>query len=353
MPKLDVGRIPCTILTGFLGSGKTTILRHVLQTSFQKRLAVIVNEFGDVGLDGDILKGCANDTCPETDIVELANGCLCCTVADDFIPALDKILSRDPKVDHILIETSGLALPKPLVQAFQWPSVRSRVTVDAVVAVVDGLALKDGQVAADLKTLDDQRRKDSHLDHDTPIDEVFLDQIACADLVLLTKGDLLDPAGYQRALDRVRPHVPPAVKVVSVARGRVDPGVLMGLGLGVEDLIDQRQTLHDGMGDHDHDDFDSLVIDIPPIAQTQDLMERIARLSTDLGALRVKGYVEVVGKPLRLLVQAVGARVTSHFEHPWPDAQNRKGRLVIIGEKGMDGDKVTALLLAPPSLPGS
>ena len=118
-------RVPCTVITGFLGSGKTTLIRHVLENAKGKRLAIIVNEFGDVGIDGEILKGCGVDTCPEENIVELANGCICCTVADDFVPALDQILAREPKVDHILIETSGLALPKPLVQAFQWPSVRS------------------------------------------------------------------------------------------------------------------------------------------------------------------------------------------------------------------------------------
>lgn len=131
-------RVPCTVITGFLGAGKTTLVRNLIENTKGKRLAVIVNEFGDVGIDGDILKGCGIDTCPEENIVELANGCICCTVADDFVPALDQILARQPKVDHILIETSGLALPKPLIQAFQWPSVKSRVTVDGVVAVVDG-----------------------------------------------------------------------------------------------------------------------------------------------------------------------------------------------------------------------
>src|SRR5262245_3387012 len=238
-------RVPCTIVTGFLGSGKTTLIRHVLANANGRRLAVIVNEFGDVGIDGEILKGCGDAACPEENIVELANGCLCCTVADEFVPALDTILSRNPKVEHIVIETSGLALPKPLVQAFHWPSIRNRVTVDGVVAVVDGAALADGRVAADLDALAAQRVADGALDHDDPIEEVFEDQIACADLVVLNKCDLLDPTGVDRATATVADALPRAVKVVAVAGGKVDAGALLGLNVGTEADIENRRTHHD------------------------------------------------------------------------------------------------------------
>ncbi|TGR78027.1 cobalamin biosynthesis protein CobW, partial [Mesorhizobium sp. M2D.F.Ca.ET.223.01.1.1] len=213
----SVSRVPCTVVTGFLGAGKTTLIRNLLENAKGKRLAIIVNEFGDVGIDGEILKGCGVDTCPEENIVELANGCICCTVADDFVPALDQILSRTPKVDHILIETSGLALPKPLVQAFQWPTVKSRVTVDGVVAVVDGPALADGRVASDMDALQAQRAADDSLDHDDPVEEVFEDQIACADLIILSKSDLMDAAGSERANAVIGEHVARAVKVVPTA----------------------------------------------------------------------------------------------------------------------------------------
>src|ERR1700675_3809716 len=163
-------RVPCTIVTGFLGSGKTTLIRHVLANAQGRRLAALVNEFGGVGIDGEILKGCGNAACPEENIVELANGCLCCTVADEFVPALDAILAKGG-VEHIVIETSGLALPKPLVQAFHWPAIKSRVTVDGVVVVVDGAALADGRVAQDLEALAAQRAADTALDHHHPIEE--------------------------------------------------------------------------------------------------------------------------------------------------------------------------------------
>src|ERR1700687_5642303 len=165
----SLARVPCTIVTGFLGAGKTTLIRHVLGNVAGRRLAVIVNEFGDVGIDGEMLKGGGDAACPEDNIVELANGCLCCTVADEFVPALDIILSRTPRVEHIVIETSGLALPKPLVQGFHWPAIKSLVTVDGVVAVVDGAAIASGRVAADLDALARQRAADQALDHDDPI----------------------------------------------------------------------------------------------------------------------------------------------------------------------------------------
>ena len=234
----------------------------MLENANERRLAVIVNEFGDVGIDGEILKGCGDAACPEDNIVELANGCLCCTVADEFVPALDQILAREPAVEHIVIETSGLALPKPLVQAFHWPAIKSRVTVDGVVAVVDGAALADGRVAADLDALAKQRKADSALDHDDPIEEVFEDQIACADLVVLNKRDLLDAAGLERAIAAIAGALPRSVKMVTVADGKVDPAALLGLGVGTEDDIENRKTHHDDELDHDHDDFDSFVVEL-------------------------------------------------------------------------------------------
>ncbi len=339
-------RVPCTVVTGFLGAGKTTLLRNALQTIQGKRLAVIVNEFGDVGIDGEILKSCGIENCPEDNIIELANGCICCTVADDFVPAIDKILAMEPKVDHILIETSGLALPKPLVQAFQWPSVKSRVTVDGVVAVVDGLALAEGRVADDLEALAAQRADDQSLDHDNPVEEVFEDQIACADLVILTKADLLDAAGLDKARAHVEDHLPRAVRIVNAENGAIDPAIFIGLGLAVEDDIENRKTHHDDELDHEHDDFDSFVLDIPAIASPEALSQRIQDVTDAEKVLRIKGYVEVAGKPMRLLVQAVGPRVNHYFDRPWGAGETRRSRLVVIGEKGIDAEKIGRLLAA-------
>src|SRR5580692_2324737 len=321
-------RVPCTIVTGFLGAGKTTLIRHVLGNADGRRLAVIVNEFGDVGIDGEILKGCGNAACPEDNIVELANGCLCCTVADEFVPALDAILAKGG-IEHIVIETSGLALPKPLVQAFHWPAIKNRVTVDSVVVVVDGAALADGRVAHD---------------HDAPIEEVFEDQIACADLVVLNKRDLLDPAGLDKAMAAIAGALPRKIKVVTVSDGKVDTALLLGLGVGTEDDIANRRTHHDDELDHDHDDFDSFVVPLGEIADPSNLAARVAALAEEFDVLRVKGFAAVANKPLRLLVQAVGSRVTQQYDRPWAASEPRESRLVVIGLKGLDRAAVTRAL---------
>src|SRR6266498_6141403 len=286
-------RVPCTIVTGFLGAGKTTLIRHVLAHANGRRLAVIVNEFGDVGIDGEILKGCGDEACPQENIVELANGCLCCTVADEFVPALDTILARTPPVEHIVIETSGLALPKPLVQAFHWPAIKSRVTVDGIVAVVDGAALAQGRFAADLDALARQREADTALNHDDPIEEVFEDQIACADLVVLNKRDLLDGAGAEKAIAAIVRALPRAVKIVPVANGKVDPAALLGLDVGTENDIENRRTRHDAELEHDHDDFESFSVSLPEISDPANLTARVAAAAADGSVLRVKGFAAV------------------------------------------------------------
>jgi cobalamin biosynthesis protein CobW len=343
VPLQRLARVPCTIVTGFLGAGKTTLIRHVLANAQGRRLAVIVNEFGDVGIDGEILKGCGNEACPEENIVELANGCLCCTVADEFVPALDAILARDG-VEHIVIETSGLALPKPLVQAFHWPAIKSRVTVDGVVVVVDGAALADGRVADDLNALAQQRAADSALAHDDPVEEVFEDQIACADLVVLNKRDLVDATGIAKAQAAIAGVLPRSVKVITVADGKVDQALLLGLGVGTEDDIANRRTRHDDEPEHDHDDFDSFVVPLAEIAEPSALATRVAALAENFDVLRVKGFASVAGKPLRLLVQAVGPRVTHQYDRPWATTEPREGRLVVIGLKGLDRAAVTRAL---------
>jgi cobalamin biosynthesis protein CobW len=340
----SLARIPCTIVTGFLGAGKTTLIRHVIANAQGRRLAVIVNEFGDVGIDGEILKGCGNAACPEENIVELANGCLCCTVADEFVPALDAILARDG-VEHIVIETSGLALPKPLVQAFNWPAIKGRVTVDGVVVVVDGAALADGRVAQDLNALAAQRAADTALSHDDPIEEVFEDQIACADLVVLNKRDLIDAAGIAKAKATIADVLPRSVKVITAADGKVDQALLLGLGVGTEDAIDDRRTHHDDELDHDHDDFDSFVVALDQVTDPAALAARVTALARDFDVLRVKGFAAIADKPRRLLLQAVGPRVTHQYDRPWSPDEAREGRLVVIGLRGLDRAAVTRALI--------
>ena len=343
-------RIPCTIVTGFLGSGKTTIIRNLLENAKGRRFAVIVNEFGDIGIDGEILRGCGVENCSEEDVVELANGCICCTVADDFQPALDAILKREPAVDHILIETSGLALPKPLVQAFNWPEIRSRVTVDGVITVADGAALAGGKVATDMDALSAQRQADESLDHDDPIEEVFDDQIACADLVILSKADLLDDDQHRRAEKRLQGEMTRRVRVVPSRNGAIDPAILLGLDAASEDGIEAIRTHHDADHenghDHDHDEFESFVVDLPAVESPEELVSRVEAACAIPAVLRVKGFAAVGDKPMRLVVQAVGSRIQSHYDRPWKPDETRGTRLVVIGLHDLDENSVRAALAA-------
>ena len=219
----DLAKIPVTIITGFLGAGKTTLIRHLMRNPNGRRLAILVNEFGVVGVDGDILKSCADESCPAENIVELANGCICCTVADDFIPTIEALMALPRRPDHILIETSGLALPKPLLKAFDWPAIRSRITVDGVIAVADAEAVAAGRFAPDVGAIAAQRAADDSVDHETPLSEVFEDQIACADIVLLSKADLAGEAGLSAARAVIEAEAPrrlPILPMTCVARLR-------------------------------------------------------------------------------------------------------------------------------------
>src|SRR5690348_16595226 len=296
-------KVPCTIVTGFLGAGKTTLVRHVLENAHGRRLAVIVNEFGDVGIDGEILKSCGAESCPEDAIVELANGCLCCTVADDFVPALKSLLDRPSPPEHIVIETSGLALPKPLVKAFNWPEIASRVTVDGVVTVVDGAAVAAGRFADDPEAIARQRANDQSLDHDNPLEEVFEDQLLCADLVILNKADLLFDPQRREVTSEIGRTLPRVVKVVETQNGQVPVAVLLGLGAEAESDLASRPSHHDADGEHDHDDFDTFIVDLPAFDTPQVLIERLQKAATVHDILRLKGFVDIAGKPMRLLVQ--------------------------------------------------
>jgi cobalamin biosynthesis protein CobW len=341
---MSLEKTPVTIITGFLGAGKTTLISHLIRNANGRRLAIVVNEFGSVGVDGDILKSCAIPDCPIENIVELANGCICCTVADDFIPTVDALLKLDPKPDHILIETSGLALPKPLLKAFEWPEIRSRITVDGVIALADAEAVAAGRFAPDVAAVDAQRAADESIDHETPLSEVFEDQIACADLVLLTKPDLAGPDGVAKARAVIAAESPRPLPVIEVAEGVIDPAILLGLGSEAEADVDNRPSHHDGHFDHEHDDFDTVVIEMGAVADPAVITAAIERLATEQNILRVKGFVAVTGKPMRLLVQAVGARVRHQYDRPWGNDAPRTRLVVIAEHDNVDEAAIRAVL---------
>ncbi|MGP6226106.1 cobalamin biosynthesis protein CobW [Pseudomonas aeruginosa] len=332
-----LAKLPVTIVTGFLGAGKTTLLRHMLDNAEGRRIAVIVNEFGELGIDGEILKQCSIG-CSEEEaqgrVFELANGCLCCTVQEEFFPVMRELVARRGDLDQILIETSGLALPKPLVQAFQWPEIRNACTVDAVITVVDSPAVAAGTFAAHPEQVDQQRRQDPNLDHESPLHELFEDQLASADLVILNKADQLDAEALARVRAEIAGELPAAVKIVEASRGELPLPVLLGLNAEAELHIDGRPTHHDHEGheEHDHDEFDSFHVDLPEVEEAA-LLEALGELVERHDILRIKGFAAVPGKPMRLLVQGVGKRFDRHFDRKWLTDEARSTRLVVIGQE--------------------
>ena len=352
-----ISKIPATIITGFLGAGKTTLIRHMLQNAQGRRIALIINEFGDLGVDGDILKGCGDETCREEDVMELSNGCICCTVADDFIPTMEKLLAREDRPDHIVIETSGLALPQPLVRAFNWPGISTQVTVDGVVTVVDGKAVTEGRFAHSVAAVDAQRQLDENLDHETPLSELFEDQIACADMIVVNKTDLLEGAEAEALVGTLRESSRSGVQVVTTSMGKLPVDVLLGQGIGAESDLDSRHELHhhhhdhsdehehdhDHHHDHDHDAFESFVVTLGEITDPKAFSDQVSTIIGAHDLLRLKGFAAVSGKPMRLTLQAVGPRVETYFDQPFGDTA-RATRLVVIGQAGLDQAAIEAAL---------
>lgn len=336
-------KIPVTVITGFLGSGKTTLVRHLLKNNQGRRIAVLVNEFGEVGIDGEILRSCQvcdaegiAESSLDTNILELANGCLCCTVQEEFLPTMQALLQRREQIDCIVIETSGLALPKPLVQAFRWPEIRTGATVDGVVTVVDGEALAQGRIVGNLEALEAQRQADDNLEHETPLEELFEDQLACADMVLLTKTDLMDEASRDRVQTWLQQRSPRGIKVVPCHQGAIHPDVLLGFNAAVEDNLDSRPSHHDHEADHDHDeDINSILVELEQAFDPNRLIDRLQTLVQQQEIYRIKGFVAVPNKPMRLVLQGVGQRFEKFYDRPWQSTESQKTRLVFIGQ-GLD-----------------
>ncbi|WP_448570697.1 cobalamin biosynthesis protein CobW [Trichothermofontia sp.] len=350
-------KIPVTVITGFLGAGKTTLVRHLLQHPDGRRIAVLVNEFGEVGIDGELLRACRICDDADTDrtplatpsatpqIVELTNGCLCCTVQEEFLPTMQELLQQRDRIDCIVIETSGLALPKPLVQAFRWPEIRTGATVDGVIAVVDGEALAAGHLVGDLAELESQRQADPNLEHETPIEELFEDQLNCADLVLLTKTDRLEPATLTQVQTWLASQVPAGVRIIPCHQGQIESAVLLGFNAAVEDNLDQRPSHHDTEEDHDHDDqINAVYLQRDRAFEPKCLVEYLSQLAQQMEIYRIKGFVAVPNKPMRLVLQGVGPRFDYFYDRPWQNGEARQTRLVFIGraleqaqlEQGLD-----------------
>tara|TARA_R110002012_G_scaffold63234_2_gene166480 strand:+ start:5955 stop:7064 length:1110 start_codon:yes stop_codon:yes gene_type:complete len=348
---MQLNKIPATVVTGFLGSGKTTLLANILRQVTGKRIAVIVNEFGEQDIDSSLLRSCALSCEPgcedeqpvegdDSGIYELANGCICCTVEEEFLPVMKKLVARRGDIDHILIETSGLALPKPLVQAFNWPEVRQHCTVDAIITVIDGPAVAAGRFASDEDRVAAQRLADDSLDHDPSLQELFDDQLSAADLVLVSKTDLLSADDKAQVEALIAARVPASVKTLfidqTLATDTVQLEALMGIQAASESNIDSIANHHDrhhaegAHHDHAHDHFDSCVITLGEVDGAA-LEQKLQALLESHEIYRAKGFAAIPGKPMRRVIQAVGERLDGYFDRLWGQDEPRQTQLVFIG----------------------
>ncbi|RTZ63635.1 MAG: cobalamin biosynthesis protein CobW [Aquificaceae bacterium] len=354
---MNLTKTPATVVTGFLGSGKTTLLSNIVKQAGNKRIAIIVNEFGETDIDSDLLRSCAIEGCEENSgdvtlledgIYELPNGCICCTVEEEFLPVMKKLVARRNEIDHVLIETSGLALPKPLVQAFNWPEVKSHFTVDSVITVVDGPALSEGRFAHSHEQIENQRQADESLDHDPSIQELFEDQLGAADLIIISKNDLVDADKRTIIEDQLRAQLKESVKIIGIENGEINPELILGLEAASEDRIESLHSHHDHHHQHGkhhhhaHDDFDSIVISLG-LVDSDILLQQLDRVIASHNIYRAKGFVALEGKPMRQVVQAVGSRVEHYFDRPWKMDETPRTEIVVIG-KQLDVAQIQATL---------
>jgi cobalamin biosynthesis protein CobW len=348
-----MSKIPVTVITGFLGAGKTTLIRHLLGHAKGKRIALIINEFGDLGVDKEVLAAGGHDSCREEDMIELANGCICCTVADEFIPTMETLLAREGRLDAIIIETSGLALPQPLIRAFNWPEIKTQVTIDGVVTVADAAALSEGRFAADEQAVAKQRAADAMLDHATPLGELFKDQLMAADLVVINKTDLVADDVLSGVEAMLRAEMRPGTGLIRARNGHVDIAALLGLGLATEDNLGGRDSAHElehGGEGHEHDDFDSFSIRLEGNRSREELLRTIEETIRAHDVLRLKGFAALPGADARLAIQAVGPRVNAWFDRPWKPGELHETGLVVIGESPLDREAIMSQLRGAASV---
>ena len=291
-------KIPITILTGFLGSGKTTLLNHILSGDHWLRIAVVENEIGETGIDGALIK----TECTE-EIIEVSNGCMCCTVRKDWMDAIERLLDSGKTIDAIVIEASGASEPLPIAQSFLMNDMGGRVSLDSIICMIDALNY-EALFAADA--------------------QIALEQLEFADFVLINKCDLVDEEKKQfltTAIRRVNTFAP----IIECSYGKVDLALLLSTGRFAlsEDMEAEMKSEHA----HGHDDLSTWQFFPRGKFRLMELDAFFKDLDTD--CYRVKGFVQIVEKWDKwFLLQKAWARITID---EWDGKTTEKARLVFIG----------------------
>jgi len=235
-------------------------------------------------------------------------------------------------------------LPKPLLQAFSWPEVNTRATVDGVVAVVDAAAVADGIFANNPAAVQAQREADELLDHETPLEELFEEQVQCADIIVLNKSELVNEEEWKGIEAKVLECQRTNIKSIKTSFGKVDSAILLGLGAEAELDVGNRRSHHDGEHEHDHDDFDSFALEFGELESPENFDTQLRLVIQNHNVLRMKGFIALKDKSMRLAVQVVGNRVERYFDRAWEAGEARYSRLVIIGFADMDKNEIGKIL---------
>ncbi|MBC6497324.1 MAG: GTP-binding protein [Alphaproteobacteria bacterium GM7ARS4] len=326
-----------TVISGFLGAGKTSIIRHWLQTS-PEPFALLINEFGACDVDGEILRSSqktnGRDAYP---IITLDNGCLCCTVAQDFLPAMATLAGMAHAPHHIVIETSGLSLPQPLIDAFYWEAIRSRFVMNGFITVIDAPAYQRGSFADNPQQVEEQRNAIGSR-HATPIETLMQDQCDAADMVLINKADLLTMQEYTPLEAMVRERLGRDLPIIRCCHARCPWHVALGErhAMRTQHTISPKDAhAHGDHHDHDHDAFRSIVCSLPVMASEDQALTHARDVLCRSDVYRVKGFMAVEAKARRLVVQGVGDRLEHYYDRPWREDEDRLSSLVVIGGRSL------------------
>ena len=303
-------RIPVIVVSGFLGSGKTTFLKYLIENT-NKKFGLLINEFGDIGIDGDLLKNC--NSCNEESydaIIELNNGCLCCTVQDDFVPSIQTLLKTNIDLDAIIIETSGLALPIPLLKALSWPEIRTSIYLDLVVVTVNGESMINGSPINDLFLINTQYKDTKKIDHFSSIEELFKEQLEVSDIVIVSRSDLISEKQFNLIKKDLQRKVKPNIPIIQSFNGETNLGFIFDSSIKKNN---HRESITD---EHDH----SHAMIFSDFIQTDYFLEKdqfefeMSQILENLNILRIKGRVWVPQKTLPLQVQIVGRKINTWYE---------------------------------------